>query len=603
MAHTQKEQIATLKHSIQSTTRALAKKPDLKVSFGAAPNAVSLPPMQELPTPEMLTYTRGVADHAALLERYHNEELHRTLRPDGAGRGTLFDTLENVRVESLGSRHMAGVQHNLYRRYENWLMQNNIHAGKIPMPALVELFARHVIGKQPLPDFVQSVMENKQMLFTQLAPLLSNMEEHIHSQTDYAKFAAQMIEHLTEFQHSTDETQPAEDGSSEERDQQKPDDSSGGQEQDTPFAMGSSDSTPKAMLAKTVAAGLTGDEMKAQPVDDAFMRPGQYPSNIPEEHRAQPYHPFTKEYDEIVMANMLATPAELDYLRGQLDQKLTQFQSVTARLASKLQRLLLARQAREWLFDEEDGMIDNRRLSRVIIHPDYERFYKREKDTEFRDTVVCLLIDNSGSMRGRPITMAAMSADIICRTLERCGVKTEILGFTTREWKGGQTYKHWVREGKPTHPGRLNDLRHIIYKPADIAWRKGRRNIGLMLKDGILKENIDGEAILWACDRLMARSEQRRILMVISDGAPVDDSTLSVNSGNYLDKHLREVIALVEKQMPIELLAIGIGHDVTRYYQRAVTISDIEKLGETMTQQLASLFDEDQRPKRAKPKP
>ncbi|MDE3061186.1 MAG: cobaltochelatase subunit CobT, partial [Pseudomonadota bacterium] len=277
-------------------------------------------------------------------------------------------------------------------------------------------------------------------------------------------------------------------------------------------------------------------------------------------------------------------------LRRQLDLRLSQFEGLTTRLAGRLQRLLMARQARHWIFDEEDGLIDSRKLSRVIVHPDYGQIYKREKDTEFRDTVVTLLIDNSGSMRGRPITIAALSADIISRTLERCGVKVEVLGFTTREWKGGNAYKQWIKEGRPAFPGRLNDLRHIIYKPADMSWRKSRRNLGLMLKDGILKENIDGEAILWACDRLLQRPEQRRILMVISDGAPVDDSTLSANGGSYLDQHLREVIALVENKMPIELVAIGIGHDVTRYYQRAVTISDIDKLGETMTEQLVELF-------------
>ncbi|MEQ1705755.1 MAG: hypothetical protein ABL867_07275, partial [Rickettsiales bacterium] len=316
-----------------------------------------------------------------------------------------------------------------------------------------------------------------------------------------------------------------------------------------------------------------------------------YPFNHSETFFKEPYyHAYTKNFDEIITANQLATLTELESLRSQLDQKLMQFQTVTARLANRLQRLLLGKQARTWLFDEDDGMIDSRKLSRVITQPDYDQVYKREKDTDFRDTVVTLLIDNSGSMRGRPITIAALSADIISRTLDRCGVKVEILGFTTKEWKGGLAYKNWVNEGKPAHPGRLNDLRHIIYKPADVSWRKSRKNIGLMLKDGLLKENIDGEAILWACDRLLARPEQRRILMVISDGAPVDDSTLSSNNGGYLDAHLREVIAKVENKLPIELVAIGIGHDVTRYYKRAVTISEIDKLGETMTEQLVSLF-------------
>jgi cobaltochelatase CobT len=315
-----------------------------------------------------------------------------------------------------------------------------------------------------------------------------------------------------------------------------------------------------------------------------------YPLNRNAAEAAQAYHVYTKDYDEIVSAHDLATPSELEYLRSQLDERLSQFKTITAKLASKLQRLLLARQARSWIYDESDGMIDNKKLARLIIHPDYEFIYKREKDTEFRDTVVTLLIDNSGSMRGRPITIAALSADIISRTLERCGVKVEVLGFTTREWKGGLSYKQWMKDGKPKEPGRLNDLRHIVYKSADASYRKASKNFGLMLKDGILKENIDGEAIEWACDRLLKRPEERRILMMISDGAPVDDSTLSTNTSTYLDTHLRDVIAKVENSMPIELVAIGIGHDVTRYYKRAVTISDINKLGETMTEQLTELF-------------
>ena len=336
------------------------------------------------------------------------------------------------------------------------------------------------------------------------------------------------------------------------------------------------------------------------PVEQAIMQKGEkvtpdtetpYPFNHFEQKPAQnPYHAYTTKYDEVVAASALATTSELETLRAQLDKKLSQFQSVTSRLASKLQRLLLAKQARTWLFDEEGGMIDSRKLARLITEPNYEYIYKKEKDTDFRDTVVTLLIDNSGSMRGRPITIAALSADIISKTLDRCGVKVEILGFTTKEWKGGKAHKDWDNAGKPPRPGRLNDLRHIIYKSADTSWRKSRKNIGLMLKEGLLKENIDGEAILWACDRLLARPEERKILMVISDGAPVDDSTLSCNTGNYLDAHLREVIAKVENTLPIELLAVGIGHDVTRYYNKAVTISEIDKLGETMTEQLLELF-------------
>ncbi|MGH6953944.1 MAG: cobaltochelatase CobT-related protein, partial [Alphaproteobacteria bacterium] len=330
--------------------------------------------------------------------------------------------------------------------------------------------------------------------------------------------------------------------------------------------------------------------------DDEPARPGR-PYRPDQSLRNQPrepaYKPFSTEFDEIVEADDLCDPQELQRLRLHLDQQLAHLQGVIARLANRLQRRLMAKQSRSWEFDLEEGMLDAARLSRVVVNPAFPLSYKREKETKFRDTMVSLLIDNSGSMRGRPITVAAMSADILARTLERCGVKVEILGFTTRAWKGGQSRERWLAHGKPPNPGRLNDLRHIVYKSADAPWRRTRKNLALMLREGILKENIDGEAVLWAHNRLVGSTEQRRILMVISDGAPVDDSTLSVNPGNYLERHLREVIDWIETSSPVELIAIGIGHDVTRYYRRAVTITDAEQLGGAMLDQLAMLFDED----------
>jgi cobaltochelatase CobT len=330
-----------------------------------------------------------------------------------------------------------------------------------------------------------------------------------------------------------------------------------------------------------------GDEDPGRP-----GRPGVLPRNPRGTDDPSVYRAFTTECDEVVDADALCDADELSRLRMLLDQQLAHLQSVIARLANRLQRRLLAKQMRSWEFDIEEGILDSARLARIIANPVYPLSYKREKETRFRDTVVSLLIDNSGSMRGRPITVAAMSADILARTLERCGVKVEILGFTTRAWKGGQSRERWIAAGKPPNPGRLNDLRHIVYKSADAPWRRARRSLGLMLREGILKENIDGEALLWAHNRLLARTEQRRILMVISDGAPVDDSTLSVNPGNYLERHLREVINVIERTSPVQLVAIGIGHDVTRYYRRAVTIVDAEQLGGTMLEKLAELFEE-----------
>jgi cobaltochelatase CobT len=342
------------------------------------------------------------------------------------------------------------------------------------------------------------------------------------------------------------------------------------------------------------------EALSAEMADDAEMgdaespaeprRPRRHGQNEP---RGPDYRPFITKHDETVSAEELCEPEELDRLRGYLDKQLSHLQGVVARLANRLQRRLMAQQNRAWEFDLEEGMLDPARLARIVIDPLHPLSFKREKDTTFRDTVVTLLLDNSGSMRGRPITVAATCADILARTLERCGVKVEILGFTTRAWKGGQSREAWLAAGKPANPGRLNDLRHIIYKSADAPWRRARKNLGLMMREGLLKENIDGEALDWAHKRLLARSEQRRILMMISDGAPVDDSTLSVNPGNYLERHLRWVIEEIETRSPVELIAIGIGHDVTRYYRRAVTIVDAEELGGAMTEKLAELFDEE----------
>jgi cobaltochelatase CobT len=336
----------------------------------------------------------------------------------------------------------------------------------------------------------------------------------------------------------------------------------------------------------------TADADMADEGDEGMLptRPNRPWTDLPESWE---YKAYTTQFDEVVSATELCDEEELTRLRAYLDAQLKGLQGIVTRLANRLQRRLMAQQNRSWDFDQEEGLLDAARLARVVISPGHSLSYKIERDVEFKDTVVTLLIDNSGSMRGRPISIAAISADIMARTLERCGVKTEVLGFTTRAWKGGQSREAWLSGGKPAHPGRLNDLRHIVYKKADEPWRRARKNLGLMMREGLLKENIDGEALLWAHTRLLARQEDRRILMVISDGAPVDDSTLSVNSAGYLEQHLRRVIDWIEKQSPVQLVAIGIGHDVTRYYRRAVTIMDVEQLGGTMVEQLAGLFEDD----------
>ncbi len=584
--------IDNLKNAISATTRALSGKRGLQIEFtnGNSQGAdITLPALLDIRLAKNTSSIRGQADHSALFIRHHNEKMHEKLRPQQEASASLFDRLEEIRIEALGSSDMQGVKYNLYRRFELNLMQQGLNPENMPLLEKIQLQARKSIQNFPIPDFVSGALDKPAREIKAAIPLLEKMQANINNQQDFGKLAIKLIDVIS---------QPASNGEKDDKNQSKADDKNTSNDiKETPA---NSENEENIADSEETNQKPAMTQAGSPAVEQALMRKGKdasldesspYPFNNSDKRAAEPaYHAYTTRFDEIVSASQLASPEELARLREQLDQKLTQFHSVTSRLANRLQRLLLARQARTWLFDEEDGMIDSRKLARIITQPNYEYLYKVEKDTDFRDTVVTLLIDNSGSMRGRPITIAALSADIISRTLERCGVKVEILGFTTKEWKGGNSYKDWVNNDKPPRPGRLNDLRHIVYKPADVRWRKANKNLGLMLKDGLLKENIDGEAILWACDRLLARPEQRRILMVISDGAPVDDSTLSSNNGSYLDTHLREVIAKVENKMPIELVAIGIGHDVTRYYSRAVTISEIEKLGETMTQQLVSLF-------------
>ncbi len=584
--------VPPLKKAIVAATRALAHDSKLDVAFNAMNNpagAVILPQMNEMPSPEALASIRGEGDHSALMHRLHNVNKHAELRPHTPANARFFDLLETIRVEALGSQHMQGVKNNLYRRFEERIMQRGVPA-KLPLDYLFELAARLHVQDMPVPVFLQGALERQQETLAPVLDKLQAMKDSLADQHEFGLAAIKIIEELAQLSQSD---QPGKDegnqASTESEAADRPREESA--EDSLPSQGESSQNTEQSlsqMLLKPAGAGAEppneGQEVKLAGA------PKHSPIGHNEGAGTLPYTAFTKAYDEVVTATELASPSELEQLSRQLEQKLTQFQSITAKLAARLQRLLLARQARHWAFDLEDGMLDSRKLARVIIHPEEQLIYKIEKESEFRDTVITLLIDNSGSMRGRPITIAALCADIMSRTLERCGVKVEVLGFTTREWKGGQSYKSWMASGRPQHPGRLNDLRHIIYKSADMSWRKSRRGFALMLKDGILKENIDGEAIGWACERLLARPEQRRILMVISDGAPVDDSTLSTNHSRYLDTHLREVISSVENAGVIELVAIGIGHDVTRYYKRAVTISEISKLGETMTDQLVKLF-------------
>ncbi len=594
------------KRAISGTLRAMAHDADVQVAYQPGPSGLTgrrarlPPPSRALPAPEM-TKLRAAADAIALRLRYHDDSLHNARAPHSREGKEAFDALEQARVEIVGSEYMAGVAANLRSRLGEECaqagMENLTAREQMPLSTALSLLARERMDPASVPDTAKHALDLWRGTLGQDAEqALSDLAAARDNQTNFITAARKLLAAVALAEGE------AEPGSDEEAEQ----DAEGGEQtpqQDNSQEMqGDSQQQEAPMLAaapETAEAEGGEDSGDTDDTAEESSEGSEAPAG-PQQHRNQPpgddktaYRAFTRAFDEEVAAEDLCDADELGRLRLQLDQQLQHLQALVSKLANRLQRRLLAQQTRAWEFDLEEGMLDPARLSRVIADPLLALTYKRERDTDFRDTVVTLLIDNSGSMRGRPITVAAMCGDILARTLERCAVKVEVLGFTTRAWKGGQSREAWVQAGKPPNPGRLNDLRHIIYKAADTPWRRARKNLGLMLREGLLKENIDGESLLWAYRRLLSRPEHRRILMVISDGAPVDDSTLSVNPGNYLERHLRDVIREIETRDAVELIAIGIGHDVTRYYRRAVTIVDAEELGGTMMRKLTELFDED----------
>ncbi len=559
---------------------------------------------------------RGASDAAGLWLAHHNKKTHQRVSPKSSAAKMVFEAAEKARVEAIGSNDMAGVRKNLTERLE---IHYTLHPLGIPSPEAsdqlenglseaVRLIIREKLTGEKPPAAAGMAMDLwRPFIESRAGDLLEEMKSATQNQAVFADFAKQLIGALQSDLGENSEGGDDGEGDDDSTGNQTEDDQEG--EQQAQSATGEDDSDgddsqsvemegdAAAMAAEDGVDDDSDEEMEGQAEGDApGGDPRDYQSDEPA--RNQGYRVFTDKYDEIIEAAELCDSEELDRLRGLLDRHLESLTSVIAKLANRLQRKLMAYQNRSWDFDLEEGVLDAGKLHRVVTQPLSALSFKQEQDTKFRDTIVTLLLDNSGSMRGRPITIAAVTADILARTLERCGVKVEILGFTTKAWKGGQSREAWQLAGKPDKPGRLNDLRHIIYKAGDIPYRRARRSLGLMLREGILKENIDGEALLWAHNRLLARHEDRQILMVISDGAPVDDSTLSANSGNYLEKHLRQVIAMIQERSPVELLAIGIGHDVTRYYERAVTITDAEQLGGAVMTQLADLFDENAKPPR-----
>lgn len=600
--------IEQFKRTTGATIRAIAERDDITASFsptgqGLVGADVRLPlPARDLPAADA-ALVRGEADAVALRLRYHDSALHRRRRPGADLARSIYDGVEQTRCEALGIRRMAGVAANLDAVLEERCRSTGyaraVSRDEVPLAEVLKIMAREAITGMPPPPAARAMLDLwRSSLDSHVLKDLAALRAHAEDQGRFTETIRRLLKHLdVDLGPETDEANDDEDQSEGDNAEDNSSQSRGESgERDTEDAeaslegeQGDGSESEGADQHETESDG----EMMHGAADDEPGRPGRPPFTDGRNARDQnAYKTFTLDFDETVEATELCDADELDRLRQMLDQQLTALQGVTARLANRLQRRLLAKQTRDWDFNLEEGILDAARLARVVANPTHSLSFKREREMQFRDTVVSLLIDNSGSMRGRPITVAALTADILARTLERCGVKVEILGFTTRMWKGGQARERWIATGKPGNPGRLNDLRHIIYKSADAPWRRARKALGLMLREGILKENIDGEALLWAHNRLLGRSEQRRILMVISDGAPVDDSTLSVNPGNYLERHLREVIGFIETRSPVELVAIGIGHDVTRYYRNAVTLVDAEQLGGTVMEQLADLFDE-----------
>jgi cobaltochelatase CobT len=606
-----------LKRAIGLTVRAVAGQHDIDVGFAPGPpefaaKHVLLPEPSRVPSQREIAVIRGWADSFALTAGCHDVKLHNRLAPVSGPARLVFEAAERARVEALGANRMPGMARNLTARIEDQYADRRFAAvaskEDAPLEDALALLIRERLTGLPPPETAKALVNLWRPSIEQRgAKVLRRLESLAEDQESFGRLVRDLLRALELAEEAAD----ADDEENGERNENEPQggDSEGesteegeeGRDQPREEGLSEGEASEAHEASDTSADEFDGrfDDLEQIETPEPW-RPNASVLDNPE---AFGYKVFTREFDEEVGAEQLSSPEELERLRAYLDRELRTLSSAVARLANRLQRRLLAQQNRAWEFDLEEGALDAARLTRVIIDPMHPLSFKRERDTEFRDTVVTLVLDNSGSMRGRPIMVAACCADILARTLERCGVKVEILGFTTRAWKGGQSREQWLASGKPQGPGRLNDLRHIIYKTADAPWRRAKRSLALMMREGLLKENIDGEALAWAHRRLLARPEQRRILMMISDGAPVDDSTLSVNSGNYLEQHLRQVIEEIETRSPVELIAIGIGHDVTRYYRRAVTITDPGELAGAMTDKLVELFEEkDERAGRPRPR-
>ena len=592
----------TFKRALSSTVKAIAEDKEIEVIFGnnstSSEEKIILPEINNVFDLDNIASIRGAADNEALIYKYRNNDIYSEFLPNKEKNKKIYESLENTRIQILGSKYMRGVKSNLLSLYEKNCNEKNYSnvtsQSDLEIEHALEIYLKKKIDTNIVPKSASHALSYwSKWLDSKVGTSIDDLLENVDNQEKFAKLANKLISDLKLYDTNENKDESEDDNKGQQTEEL---DNPDIDETESQSSMSDDDMENTEEEVQSEESELPVDENNEEMQDleddgSENVKP-QYKESKSVETILSEYMVYSNKYDEIITAQDLCEDEELNRLRKYLDQQLKSFQTIISRLANRLQRKLLAKQNRSWEFNIEEGLLDTSRLTRVITDPFYSLSFKKEKDTDFKDTVVSLLIDNSGSMRGRPITVAAMSADILARTLEKCGVKVEILGFTTKAWKGGKSRESWMQNNKPPSPGRLNDLRHIIYKAADEPWRRSKKNLGLMMREGLLKENIDGEALLWAHKRLQNRYEARKILMVISDGAPVDDSTLSVNSGNYLEKHLRGAINWIENKSDVQLLAVGIGHDVARYYKKAVTIVDAEQLADVMTEQLVDLFDE-----------
>ena len=580
--------IDIFKKSLAITIKSIGKNKNIEVNFSTEDPSIegnninlTLPNYSNLN--KDLNYLRGEADSLALEIRLHDSKIHKKFLTENNTTNKILQVIEQSRCEAKGSFLFKGVRNNLNNKHNKDLLNSDIMSENKIITAFkyvsyAEFTNQNLSGKF---SYYKKYLKNK--LGNQYFDYIKSLKNSLNNQAEFAKKTISMLNDLGYItlnnknnfdQNDLDQNNQKTNDISHQRDNQleKQENQSESISEDTETDQAISDEEKNEM----------GDEFKENEVK-SFTK-------FTNDTQTYNYKIFTNEFDEIIDANKLCDSEELERLRLSLDQQVFTFQTLITKIANRLQRKLLALQKRYWEFNVEEGFIDTSKLAKIVANPNNNLLYKKEKHIEFKDTIVSLLIDNSGSMRGRPITVAALCSDIITKTLERCLIKTEILGFTTKAWKGGKSREKWIQKNKPTNPGRLNDLRHIIYKSGDAPWRSSKKNLGLLLREGILKENVDGEALMWAYSRLQKRQEERKILIIISDGAPVDDSTLSVNPGNYLEKNLIEIISIIENKSDIELIAIGIGHDVSRYYKKAVTIMDVDELGEVLLNELSNLF-------------